>query len=82
VSQIERVSGRLTTVTFSARDRAPSLSARVSDGQGGVRLIWHGQEEITGIAPGVGVAAWGRVFLQGGERTMMNPRYELLGSAP
>lgn len=76
----ERISvrGTLRTVTLRPRGGVPALEAELYDGSGTLTLIWLGRRRITGIQPGRDLAVRGLIGLQGGNRVMFNPRYELI----
>lgn len=70
--------GTLRTVTLRPRGGVPALEAELYDGTGVVVLTWLGRRRITGIVPGRSVQVHGRVALIERQRTMFNPRYELM----
>jgi hypothetical protein len=74
---ISRVNGNLASVRSRRSGSAPALEAELDDGSGVMRLVWMGQRQITGIEPGRGLIAEGRVGIQRGRKTMYNPRYRL-----
>jgi hypothetical protein len=55
-----------------------SLEVQVFDKTGGVRLLFFGRTEITGIEPGTVLRATGRVGEYKGHLALANPRYELV----
>jgi hypothetical protein len=70
---VSRVNGNLASV----RNRPTGLVAELDDGSGVMRLVWMGQQQITGIEPGRTLVVEGMVGLQRGRKTMFNPRYRL-----
>lgn len=73
-----RVRGTLRTVTLRPRGGVPALEAELSDGTGGLILVWLGRRRIIGIEPGRDLVVEGRIGIAHGARTIFNPRYELL----
>lgn len=71
------VQGSLKTVTLRPRGGVPALEAELYDGTGSVHLVWLGRRRIAGIAAGRGIRVSGRIGMQGTQRVMFNPRYEL-----
>ena len=84
-------SGYVESVTLVPADAAPRFTAILADLQGAyrdpaaaharrrVRLIWIGQRRIPGIVAGTQVAFEGMVSSVGGQLTIFNPRYEIIG---
>ncbi len=72
------VGGRLRSVTLRPVGNAPAVEAELWDGTGRLTLLFLGRRRIAGIAPGRHVVVHGRAIVRDGERTMVNPRYELL----
>lgn len=72
------VSGVLRSVTLRPRTTVPALEAELYDGSGSLQLVWLGRRRIAGVEPGRRLRAEGLVCVQGGHRTMFNPRYELV----
>jgi RecG-like helicase len=75
------VGGRLRSVTLRPVANAPAVEAELWDGTGRLTLLFLGRRRIPGIAPGRHVVVHGRAIVRDGERTMVNPRYELLPSS-
>ncbi len=73
-----QVSGVLRSVTLRPRTTVPALEAELYDGSGSLQLVWLGRRSISGVEPGRRLRAEGLVCVQGGRRTMFNPRYELV----
>jgi len=72
-----RLRGTLRTVTLSPRGGAPALEAELYDGTGVLTVIWLGRRRIAGISPGRSLQVEGRIGVQGKNRVIYNPRYEL-----
>lgn len=75
--EVVRVGGRVTALTVLPLDEAPSLRATVSDDTGQIDAVFLGRRAIPGLEPGREVVLEGRVYEQGVERCLFNPRYEL-----
>jgi hypothetical protein len=75
---VSTVSGRLRSVTLRPVGKAPAVEAELWDGTGRMTLLFLGRRRIPGITPGRHVVVHGRAILRDGDRTMVNPRYELL----
>jgi hypothetical protein len=73
-----RLRGTLHTVTLRPRGGVPALEAELTDGTGMLTIVWLGRRRISGIAPGRSLSVEGRIGLQGGQRILFNPRYELM----
>jgi hypothetical protein len=73
------LAGTLKYVTLRPRSGTPALEAELYDGSGAVTVVWLGRRRIAGVLPGALLTVTGRVSLQGGDRVMFNPRYELRG---
>lgn len=71
------VSGVLRSVTLRPRETVPALEAELYDGSGSLDVVWLGRRRIAGVEPGRRARLEGLVCIQGGRRTMYNPRYEL-----
>jgi hypothetical protein len=71
------VYGSLKNVCLAPRAGTPTLEATLYDGSGALTLVWLGRRKISGIRPGVGLKATGRVSCHDGKRVIFNPRYEL-----
>jgi RecG-like helicase len=72
------VTGRLRSVTLRPVAKAPAVEAELWDGTGRLTLLFLGRRRIPGITPGRHLVVHGRAIVRDGERTMVNPRYELL----
>ncbi len=71
------VTGRLRTVVFTPRTNLPTLEADLFDGSDVVTLVWLGRRHISGIEPGRGITARGRVAVRDDRKVIYNPYYEL-----
>jgi hypothetical protein len=72
------ITGRLRSVTLRPVANSPAVEADLWDGTGRMTVLWLGRRRIAGITPGRHVTVHGRVIVDGDERLMVNPRYELL----
>ena len=75
---VSTVSGRLRSVTLRPVGGAPAVEADLWDGTGRLTLLFLGRRRIPGITPGRHLVVHGRAIVRDGDRTMVNPRYELL----
>jgi hypothetical protein len=75
---VSTVQGRLRSVTLRPVGRAPAVEAELFDGTGRLTLLFLGRRRIPGITPGRHLVVHGRAIVREGERTMVNPTYELL----
>jgi RecG-like helicase len=75
------VTGRLRSVTLRPIANAPAVEADLWDGTGRLTVIFLGRRRIPGISPGRHIVVHGRTIMRDGERSMVNPRYELLPAA-
>ena len=73
-----KLRGTIEVLTLRSRRTRPWLEAELSDGTGRVTLIWMGRHDIPGIEAGRDLIVEGRVSVDGGVRTIYNPRYQLL----
>ena len=73
-----RLRGTIEVLTVRPRRSSPWLEAEFTDGTGSLRLIWMGRREIPGIEAGRELIVEGRVSDADGERTIYNPRYQLI----
>jgi hypothetical protein len=74
---VTRVDGNLAAVRCRPVGSSPSLEAELSDGSEVIRLVWMGQQRISGIEPGRSLTVEGMVGVHRGRKTMFNPRYQL-----
>jgi hypothetical protein len=72
------VTGTIRSVTLKSLAGAPSLEAEVYDGTGSVTAIFLGRRRICGIEAGRSIVLRGRITEREGDRSIYNPRYELL----
>lgn len=75
------IQGRLRSVTLRPVGKAPAVEAELWDGSGRLTLLFLGRRRIPGITPGRSIVVHGRAIVREGDRTMVNPRYELLPSS-
>lgn len=73
-----RLRGTLRTVTLRPRGGVPALEAELFDGSGSLMIVWLGRRRIAGVSPGRSMEVQGRIGRHDGQRTMYNPRYELI----
>ncbi len=78
---VSTVSGRLRSVTLRPVGKAPAVEAELWDGTGRLTLLFLGRRRIPGITPGRHIVVHGRAIVRDGDRTMVNPRYELVPSS-
>jgi hypothetical protein len=78
---VTRVDGNLASVRCRPVGSSASLEAELNDGSDVIRLVWMGQQRITGIEPGRALTVEGMVGVHRGRKTMFNPRYQL-GTIP
>ncbi len=71
------VEGRIKTVQVGTT-AGRSLEVQLFDSTGGVRLLFFGRTDITGIEPGTVLRATGRIGEYKGHLALANPRYELV----
>ena len=75
---VVKVTGRITTVTFTPVASMPVLEAELYDGTSTVTLAWLGRRRIVGIEPGRRLIAAGRVAIRDEDRKVIyNPWYEI-----
>ena len=60
----------------------PNLECVLSDGTGGLLLVFQGRPKIAGIEPGARLVAEGMVGAWGRRPAMLNPSFELVQGAP
>ena len=76
--QMARLRGTITELTVKPREGMPWLEAELSDGSGSITLIWMGRREIPGVIAGRQMVVSGRVSCVDGNRSLYNPRYDLI----
>jgi hypothetical protein len=80
---VTRIDGNLASVRCRPVGSSPSLEAELSVGDGPagspgvIRLVWMGQQQISGIEPGRPLTVEGMLGTHRGRKTMFNPRYQL-----
>ena len=77
-----RVAGRVKSVRVQPRAGTQNLECVVSDGSGGLLLVFQGRPKIAGIEPGARLVAEGMVGAWGRRPAMLNPSFELVQGAP
>jgi amino acid transporter len=77
-----RVAGRVKSVRVQPRAGAANLECVLSDGTGGLLLVFQGRPKIAGIEPGARLVAEGMVGTWGRRPAMLNPSFELVQGAP
>lgn len=70
--------GTVRSLVVRPRGGVPALEAELYDGSGSVLIVWLGRRRIAGIDPGRSIQVRGRIGVHDGDRTLYNPRYELL----
>jgi len=77
-----RVAGRVKSVRVQPRAGTSNLECVLSDGTGGLLLVFQGRPKIAGIDPGARLVAEGMVGTWGRRPAMLNPTFELVQGAP
>jgi amino acid transporter len=77
-----RVAGRVKSVRVQPRAGTSNLECVLSDGTGGLLLVFQGRPKIAGIEPGARLVAEGMVGTWGRRPAMLNPSFELVRGAP
>ena len=77
-----RVAGRVKSIRVQPRAGTSNLECVLSDGTGGLLLVFQGRPKIAGIEPGARLVAEGMVGTWGRRPAMINPDYELVQGAP
>ena len=77
-----RVAGRVKSVRVQPRAGTSNLECVLSDGTGGLLLVFQGRPKIAGIAPGARLVAEGMVGTWGRRPAMLTPSFELVQGAP
>ncbi|MGH9101773.1 MAG: amino acid permease [Acidimicrobiales bacterium] len=72
-----RLRGDVRSVEVRDVGSSPALVCHVSDGTGGILLVFLGRRAIPGIAPDMRLSAEGTVGKLDGKLAMFNPSYEL-----
>jgi RecG-like helicase len=76
-----RVAGRVKSVRVQPRAGTSNLECVLSDGTGGLLLVFQGRPKIAGIEPGARLVAEGMVGAWGRRPAMLNPSFELVMGA-
>jgi amino acid transporter len=80
--QRSRVAGRVKSVRVQPRAGTSNLECVLSDGTGGLLLVFQGRPKIAGIDPGARLVAEGMVGTWGRRPAMLNPSFEVVQGAP
>jgi amino acid transporter len=73
-----RVAGRVKSVRVQPSKGTANLEAVLTDGTGGILLVFQGRPQIPGIEPGARLVAEGMVGQWSRRLAMLNPDYELV----
>jgi hypothetical protein len=76
-----RVAGRVKSVRVQPRAGTQNLECVLSDGTGGLLLVFQGRPKIAGIEPGARLVAEGMIGTWGRRPAMLNPSFELVQGA-
>jgi hypothetical protein len=76
-----KVAGRVKSVRVQPRAGTSNLECVLSDGTGGLLLVFQGRPKIAGIEPGARLVAEGMVGGWGRRPAMLNPSFELVAGA-
>ncbi len=76
-----RVAGRVKSVRVQPRAGTSNLECVLSDGTGGLLLVFQGRPKIAGIEPGTRLVAEGMVGTWGRRTALLNPSFELVQGA-
>jgi hypothetical protein len=76
-----KVAGRVKSVRVQPRAGTSNLECVLSDGTGGLLLVFQGRPKIAGIEPGARLVAEGMVGAWGRRPAMINPTFELVAGA-
>ena len=76
-----RVAGRVKSVRVQPRAGTSNLECVLSDGSGGILLVFQGRPKIAGIEPGARLVAEGMVGSWSRRPAMLNPSFEVVQGA-
>jgi hypothetical protein len=76
-----RVAGRVKSVRVQPRAGNSNLECVLSDGTGGILLVFQGRPKIAGIEPGARLVAEGMVGTWSRRPAMLNPSFEVVQGA-
>ena len=76
-----RVAGRVKSVRVQPRAGTSNLECVLSDGSGGLLLVFQGRPKIAGIDPGARLVAEGMVGTWGRRPALLNPSFEIVQGA-
>jgi hypothetical protein len=75
------VAGRVKSVRVQPRAGTSNLECVLTDGTGGLLLVFQGRPRIPGVEPGARLVAQGMVGAWGQRLAILNPDYELVSGA-
>ncbi len=86
IAQVElrhrvKVAGRVKSVRVQPRGGTSNLECVLSDGTGGILLVFQGRPRIPGLEPGARLVAEGMAGAWGRRTAILNPDYELIAGA-
>ena len=76
-----RIAGRVKSVRVQPRAGTSNLECVLSDGTGGILLVFQGRPKIAGIDPGARLVAEGMVGTWSRRPAMLNPSFEVVQGA-
>lgn len=76
-----RIAGRVKSVRVQPRAGASNLECVLSDGTGGILLVFQGRPKIAGIDPGARLVAEGMVGTWSRRPALLNPSFEVVQGA-
>jgi len=76
-----RVAGRVKSVRVQPRAGTSNLECVLTDGTGGLLLVFQGRPRIPGVEPGARLVAQGMVGSWGQRLAILNPDYELVSGS-
>ena len=76
------MAGRVKSVRVQPRAGTSNLECVLSDGTGGLLLVFQRRPKIAGIEPGARLVAEGMVGTWGRRPATLNPSFELVQGAP
>jgi hypothetical protein len=77
-----RLAGEVRSVVLRPDTPRPDIEAVLFDGTGEVRLVWTGRESIEGLAPLSRLVVEGVLEMEGDERRMVDPDFEIVFVPP
>jgi hypothetical protein len=73
-----RLSGRIRSVRVQPQTGIHTVTAKITDDRNELVVVFLGRRRIPGIDVGRSIVVEGVISVQGEERRMLNPRYQLL----